>query len=196
MKKRTIIATFEAADIQKKLSIVKHKRARELLESRLRSTYIESFIDLDVLKAVIWIPYQSYVSDRVMEEIHGMVLSIIEKYPQIQKVDVYGRDAIIEAIKTGEFKEIPKTSIVQPELEEQNKDVIPSIMVNDTNLIHCDEETKEQVESFLDLKDNTLLKMKKEPGPSSERGDLEAGEIRIIIETIDELKNGPLTKNI
>ena len=143
MKKRTIIATFEAADIQKKLSIVKHKRARELLESRLRSTYIESFIDLDVLKAVIWIPYQSYVSDRVMEEIHGMVLSIIEKYPQIQKVDVYGRDAIIEAIKTGEFKEIPKTSIVQPELEEQNKDVIPSIMVNDTNLIHCDEETKE-----------------------------------------------------
>ena len=69
-------------------------------------------------------------------------------------------------------------------------------MVNDTNLIHCDEETKEQVESFLDLKDNTLLKMKKEPGPSSERGDLEAGEIRIIIETIDELKNGPLTKNI
>ena len=196
MKKRTIIATFEAADIQKKLSIVKHKRARELLESRLRSTYIESFIDLDVLKAVIWIPYQSYVSDRVMEEIHGMVLSIIEKYPQIQKVDVYGRDAIIEAIKTGEFKEIPKTSIVQPELEEQNKDVIPSIMVNDTNLIHCDEETKEQVESFLDLKDNTLLKMKKEPGPSSERGVLEAGEIRIIIETIDELKNGPLTKNI
>lgn len=196
MKKRTIIATFEAADIQKKLSIVKHKRARELLESRLRSTYIESFIDLDGLKAVIWIPYQSYVSDRVMEEIHGMVLSIMEKYPQIQKVDVYGRDAIIEAIKTGEFKEIPKTSIVQPELEEQNKDVIPSIMVNDTNLIHCDEETKEQVESFLDLKDNTLLKMKKEPGPSSERGDLEAGEIRIIIETIDELKNGPLTKNI
>ena len=69
MKKRTIIATFEAADIQKKLSIVKHKRARELLESRLRSTYIESFIDLDGLKAVIWIPYQSYVSDRVMEEI-------------------------------------------------------------------------------------------------------------------------------
>ena len=38
--------------------------------------------------------------------------------------------------------------------------------------------------------------MKKEPGPSSERGVLEAGEIRIIIETIDELKNGPLTKNI
>ena len=36
-------------------------------------------------------------------------------------------------------------------------------MVNNTNLIHCDEETKEQVESFLDLKDNTLLKMKKEP---------------------------------
>ena len=196
MKKRIVVATFEAADIQKQLNTVNHKRARELLESRLSSTYLESFIDLDALKAVIWIPFQSYVSDRVMEEIHGMVLSVMEKYPQIQKVDVYGRDAIIEAIKTGEFKEIPKTSIVQPELEEQNKDVIPSIMVNDTNLIHCDEETKEQVESFLDLKDNTLLKMKKEPGPSSERGDLEAGEIRIIIETIDELKNGPLTKNI
>jgi hypothetical protein len=55
---------------------------------------------------------------------------------------------------------------------------------------------KEQVESFLDLRDITLLKMKKEPGISSEQGDLEAGEIRIIIETIDTLKNRPLTKNI
>ena len=65
-------------------------------------------------------------------------------------------------------------------------------MVNNTNLIHCDQDTKEQTESFLDLKDNTLLKMKKEPGISSGQGDLEAGEIRIIIETIDTFKNRPL----
>lgn len=185
MKKRNVIATFEVLDIQKQLNAVKHKRARKLLESRLRSTYIESFIDLNTSEAVIWIPYQSYVSDRVMEEIHSMVVSIMEKYPRIQKVDIYGRDAIIEAIKASVFKKIPRSSIIRPELEEQNKDVIPSIMVNNTNLIHCDKETREQTEAFLDLRDNSLLKMKKEPGLSSERGDLEAGEIRIIIETID-----------
>ncbi len=125
-----------------------------------------------------------------------MVHSIMEKYPQIQKVDVYGGDAIIEAIETGKFKRFPKSSIIRPELEELNTDVLPSIMVNNTNLIHCDQETKEQAEAFLDLKDNTLLKMKKEPGISSKRGDLEAGEIRIIIETIGTLKNRALTKNI
>ena len=104
MKKRKVIATCDAADIQKQLNTVKHRRARELLESRLSSTYLECFIDLDALKAVIWIPYQSYVSDSVMEEIHSMVLFIMEKYPQIQKVDVYGRDVIIESIKAGKFK--------------------------------------------------------------------------------------------
>ena len=144
MKKRKVIATFEAADIQKQLNTVKYKRARKLLESRLSNTYLESFIDLDTVKAMIWIPYQSYVSDRVMEEIHGMVLSIMEKYPQIHKVDVYGRDAIIDAIKAGEFKEFPKSSIIRPKLEEQI-DLIPSIMVNNTSLIHCDKETREQV---------------------------------------------------
>ena len=35
MKTRIVIATFEAADIQKQLETVKHKRARELLESHL-----------------------------------------------------------------------------------------------------------------------------------------------------------------
>ena len=40
-----------------------------------------------------------------MEEIHSMVLSIKVKYPQIQKVDVYGRDAIIDAFKAGEFND-------------------------------------------------------------------------------------------
>lgn len=45
MKKRIVVATFEAADIQKQLNTVNHKRARELLESRLSSTYLESFID-------------------------------------------------------------------------------------------------------------------------------------------------------
>ena len=43
-----------------------------------------------------------------------MVLSIMEKYPQIQKVDVYGRDAIIEAIKTGEFKEFQRPPSYSP----------------------------------------------------------------------------------
>ena len=109
-------------------------------------------------------------------------------------VDVYGRDAIIEAIKAGEFKEFPKSSIRRPELEEPNKDIIPTIRVNNENLAHSNKETREEAEAFLDLKDNTLLKMKKEPGISSERGDLEAGEIRIIIETIDTFKNRPLTK--
>ncbi len=71
MKERKFLSTFEAADIQKQLITVKHKRGRELLESRLSYTYLESFIDLDILKAMIWIPYQSYVSVRVMEEIYG-----------------------------------------------------------------------------------------------------------------------------
>lgn len=138
MKKRKVIAIFEATCIQKQLNTVKHKRARELLESHLSSTYLEAYIDLDTIKAVIWIPYQSYVSGSVIKKYIVWRYLLWKKYPQIQKVDIYGRDAIIEAIKTGEFKELPKSSIIRPELEEQNKDVIPSIMVNNTNLIHCE----------------------------------------------------------
>ena len=63
----------------------------------------------------------------------------------------FGRDAIIDAFKAGEFKEILKSSIRRPELEEQDKDVIPSIMVKNTNLIYCDKVTREEVEAFLDL---------------------------------------------
>ena len=44
-----------------------------------------------------------------MKEIDSMVVYIIEEYPQIHKVDVYGRDAIIDAFKAGEFKDIPKS---------------------------------------------------------------------------------------
>lgn len=68
MKKRKVIAIFEATCIQKQLNTVKHKRARELLESHLSSTYLEAYIDLDTIKAVIWIPYQSYVSDSVIKK--------------------------------------------------------------------------------------------------------------------------------
>lgn len=56
-----------------------------------------------------------------------------------------------KVIATFEFKEFPKSSIIRPELEEQNKDVIPPIMVNNTNLIHCDQDTKEQTEAFLEF---------------------------------------------
>jgi hypothetical protein len=147
---------------------------------------VESFIDLDALKVVIWVPYQSYVSEAVMEEINDMVLSIKREYPKIERVDAYGRDAIIEAFETGEFKQIPKSSIIQPELE-GDKDAVQQIMIDGTDLIHHDKETKSKVEVFMDLYDNVLQKMNK--APAIEHGDIEAGEIRIIIETVNTPKN-------
>lgn len=188
MKKRYYETTFEATDIQKQLNSVKHERARKMLEARLHSTYLESFVNLEKPEAVIWIPYTSYVSDKVMEVVESMVLSIMNNYPQIKKVDIYGRDAIIEAIEKGEIKQFPKSSTIQPKIEEEDS-ILPSIVVNNVDYIHTDKETKEQTNLLMDLKDQALLGMGKEPGIENEQGDLEAGEIRIINETIDTPKN-------
>ena len=55
MKRRYYVSTFEAHDIQKQITECKHDRAKKLLESRLNTTYMESFVDLENRKATIWI---------------------------------------------------------------------------------------------------------------------------------------------
>src|SRR5215217_2525315 len=115
MKRRNIISTYEAADIQKQLNRTKHEKARKLLESHLKSTYLESYVDLDKNKAIL-ICNRDYASDKVKENINEMCKEILTKYPQIDIVDVYGYTEFINAGKNG--MEFPKSSIIRPEVED------------------------------------------------------------------------------
>lgn len=177
MKTRHVITTFEVHEIQKQLNKTKHKKARELLESRLKSTYLESYVDLEKKKATL-ICNRDYASDKVKENINEMCKEILDNYPQIKIVDVYGYTELIKAGKNG--MEFPKSSVLQPELENDNNS-IPSFVINGIDEIHCDKDTREDAQIFMDLKDNTLQKLGFAP-VSEMVGDREAGEIRIIIE--------------
>lgn len=53
MKKRQVIVSFEAKDIQLQIAKAKHKGAKDLLEFRLRTTYLESMVDLEKKRARI-----------------------------------------------------------------------------------------------------------------------------------------------
>jgi hypothetical protein len=85
----------------------------------------------------------------------------------------------------------PKSSILRPEIVDENKAIInnvPIILLNGLDEIHCDKYTKEEAEIFFDLRDKAFQKMKFEP-TSQTSGDIETGEIRIVIETKDTAKN-------
>jgi|SRR5215207_2612626 len=179
MKKRWVIATLEAHELQKQINKTKHERGRKLLESRITKTYLESWVDLDNKEAIL-VCAKDYVSDKVKGEIDDMCKSILTSYSQIKKVDVYGYSAVIETVENGEMKFPPKSSIIQPEIVSAN-DNIPSIIINGIDEIHCDKETREDTQTFFDLRDSTLQQMGREPTLET-GGDIEAGEIRIIVE--------------
>lgn len=181
MKKRTTIATFEAKEIQDQINRTKHERGRQLLESKLKSTYLESYVDLQVKKAVI-ICTRDYITDKVKEELEDIVKCTMTDY-QIEKVDWYGYSELVKAVKGGEMEFPPKSSIIQPEIAESGNEM-PSIIVNGIDEIHCDADTKKDVQTLYDLKDSILQKLGFDP-TSKMSGDDEAGEIRIIIEASD-----------
>jgi hypothetical protein len=68
MKKRQIIHTFEAKEIQHQINECKHDRARKLLDSRLRSTYMDSYVDLERKKATVLI-MKDYLSAKAKEHL-------------------------------------------------------------------------------------------------------------------------------
>jgi hypothetical protein len=179
MKKRTTIATFEAKEVQDQINRTKHERGRELLEAKLKTTYLESFVDLQKKKGVI-ICTRDYVTDKVTEALEDMVKCTMADY-QVEKVDWYGYSELVKAVKGGEMEFPPKSSIMQPEIEDTSNE-IPSVIVNGIDEIHCDAETRKDVQTLYDLKDSALQKMGFDP-TSQMSGDEEAGEIRIIIET-------------
>jgi hypothetical protein len=186
MKRSIYRTSFEAAEIQKQINNTKHERARKLLQSKLITTHIESFVDLDTSYAVIWVLNTSYGSKMIFDELKDMSQSIMKQYPKITKVDIYGHDAIMEEYDRGELKQFPKSSIIKPELE-GDKDQLPLLMVDGIEYEYCDKETKKMAELFMDLRDNSFNEVNKKP-VSESSGDLEAGEIRIITETIDSIK--------
>jgi hypothetical protein len=179
MKKRTTIVTPAAQEIQKQLQITKHEGARKLLESRLVNTYLESFVDLDAEPEPTGtiLCNTDYGSGLVFQEIEDMGHNIISKYPQVnaENITIYGYTEFLKEFEnTG--KPFPKsTDIGKRGIEKEWMDpyfqqtILP----------------ESQREAFFDLRDSVLEKWKHNPTVESDSDDdrLEAGEIRIVIET-------------
>lgn len=178
-KRRKFISTPEALELQKRINSTKHERARKLLESHITRTYVESWVDLDNNKAIL-LCAKDRVSGIVKGQIEDMAQSIMNTYSQIERVDLYGYSETMKAIESGELKFPLKSSVIHPETVGESNN-IPSMVVNDTNEMQYDKDTKEDVEKLFDLRDNAFQKMGLEPTLTPD-GDQETGEIRVIIE--------------
>ena len=89
MKWKQMIPTHEAKEIQRQLSNAKHERARQLLQSKLRLTYIESFVDLENNRARIGCN-RDFLSEFAYKHLERMRESILQEYESIKNVEIYG----------------------------------------------------------------------------------------------------------
>ena len=98
--------------------------------------------------------------------------NIFSKYPQVKKVDVYGR--IIKEVESGNMKSFPKSTVIGK--HEPHDEGIGG------------NATRPEIDTLLNVRD-TIFQREKIPGynrgPDSQ---LEAGEIRIVIETDTDIK--------
>ena len=167
-KPRTTVLTEEAFDLQLLIARATETEAGKL-EFRFITTYLESFVDLDAKPepVAVLICTEEYASDLVFREIDKMCNNIISNYPQVKKVTVYGRDALIrEFDRPGAT--FPKSTVIGPhEHHDNDLELYMSMVETDTVFEVRDAIFKR------DLKFQSTL-----PGNS----DLEAGEIRIVIE--------------
>lgn len=179
MKKRQVISTFEAQELQNQINHCKHERARKLLESRLRKTYMESFVDLDKKEATV-LCMENHLSDKSKEHLQYDIIDyIIREYQiDISNIKVYTQAVFSAALESG--TPFPKSSIIKPEIV-GDSDEMPITLVNDRPEAQSNPDIRERVDSFLDLKDNTLQKLGFEV--ISESGYIEAGNIVIVVET-------------
>ena len=188
MKPRKVMMTFDAMEIHKQLANVKHKRGQQLLRSKLVSTYIESFVDLEKKRSFI-MTLNDVSTKKIWEAIDEMVKHIITTYG-IKEVKVYGEKEFTEEYKSGRL-EWYLSSIIRPEIEGTQND-IPSVVYDLGNgfvtqdPLELDKESKEKADLFFDVQDSTVRSFGLSPVMG--RGPDEAGEIRIIIQTLEEVE--------
>jgi hypothetical protein len=183
MKRRHVVASIDAANIQAQIDGCKHKRGRELLERRLLRMYLESYVDLEKNKAVI-LAVGDYQSERVGEQLHKMVNNCMHDYPSITRVDAYGYEEAIQALKSGKL-EWPKSSIIQPEIEGEANQPL-QVYINGIEYEKIGRQTKQGADKLISIAEQTAISFKLSPTYAT--GDREAGEIRMIIETVEEVK--------
>lgn len=167
--------TEAAHDLQLQVARTTKPKAKKLLESRLITTYLESFVDLDAkpVPTGVIICTQEYASSFVFKEMDKMNDNIVSKYPQVKNVTVYGRDAFIrEFDKPGAT--FPKSTVIG-KYEPHDNDL-------ETNMSRVERDT------FFDVRTTILERDRIRHGGAFGDSDLEAGEIRIVIEVDTDAK--------
>lgn len=149
-------------------------------------TYLESFVDLDAEPEPtgIILCNQDYGSRLVYQEIENMSQNIITKYPQVEaeNVTVYGYTKFLEEFEnTG--KPFPKSTVIG---KRGNEKEWMDPYLSQTVL------SESQRELFFDLRDSVLERWGHNLTVESDSdidANLEAGEIRIIIEADTDANN-------
>ena len=102
MKHRQVIATFEVQELQKQINRCKHERTKKLLESRIRTTYMESYVDLEKKEAIV-LCMENQLSDNAEEHLKSDIIDYIVREYQIKidKIKVHTRDAFSAALEAG-----------------------------------------------------------------------------------------------
>jgi hypothetical protein len=123
---------------------------------------------------------ENHLSDKSKEHLQYDIIDyIIREYQiDISNIKVYTQAVFSAALESG--TPFPKSSIIKPEIV-GDSDEMPITLVNDRPEAQSNPDIRERVDSFLDLKDNTLQKLGFEV--ISESGYIEAGNIVIVVET-------------
>jgi hypothetical protein len=180
MKNRQTIVSFGAQEVQKQINSVKNEHTKKKLQSRLFTTYLESYVDLDAepKPQVVILCNRDRSSARTRAVMNHMINAIYEEYSQIDNVEVYGYTAFLEEYDNKDNpKPFPKSTVISDHMEQIGVDPIET-----------DPHTRDELETFFDLRDSVFQKWNINPTLES-HGNLEAGEIRVIIETVYESKH-------
>jgi hypothetical protein len=205
MKHRQTIHTFEAQELQSKINKSKHERARKILQSKLLTTYMESYVDLENKTAIVLLfnpgpdrktYYKTlYLTDDNIRCYNENVADFIMREYQISpdNIHVYSFSELKKALANGELKEFPKSSISRPatESEPENDTELPVIMVSDEDnntgqksLAQSSQEIKQEAETMFDLRDSNLVKLGMIDSGNNTNEDWEAGNIVIFTEVV------------
>jgi hypothetical protein len=161
--------------VQLQISRTAKPKAKKLLEYRLITTYLESFVDLDAKPepTAVIICSQEYASAVVFREMDKMNDNIISNYPQVKNVTVYGRDAFIrEFDKPGAT--FPKSTVIG-KYEPHDNDLATTI-------------SRVESDTLFDVIDAIFERDRIRHGRAIGNSDLEAGEVRIVIEADTDAK--------
>jgi hypothetical protein len=176
MKKRIITITEAAEEQQLKIAKATKPKVKQMLQSHLVTTYLESYIDLEARPEPIAIILctEEYASPKVFREMDVMNESIRKAFPEVKNVTVYGRDAFIQEWE-GTGKPFPKSTVIE------RRDLTDNRVDLRTNLSNAERDNAS------DLIESEVQRNKIPYGISDGDLNLEAGEIRIIIELDSEI---------